>query len=237
MNGLVFDLDDTLLPERDWILSGFNAVETRLRSRGIRIGRVNGIEKMLAAYASDSAHVFDALAQDPEIGVEPRDRASLVSDCVRTYREHLPSLSLSPDVRELLVWARQRLRVAIATAGHPSSQRAKIAATGLEELVDVILYGDGLPDEHIKPDTRWFLKVADLLSVSPTECLHVGDNPRKDFVPAKAVGMTTVRIRTAGGVYAHLEGPGIDYEVSDVTQLRDVIESFVAHTLRSERGS
>jgi putative hydrolase of the HAD superfamily len=139
------------------------------------------------------------------------------------YREHDPSLSLSCEVRELLVWARRRMLTAIATAGYPLSQRAKVAATGLEELVDVVMYANDLPYEHVKPDVRWFLKAADLLRVRPDDCVHVGDNPNKDFIAAKDVGMTTVRVRAAGGIYSHIEGPAVDYEISHVPQLREVL--------------
>jgi putative hydrolase of the HAD superfamily len=47
-----------------------------------------------------------------------------------------------------------------------------------------------------KPDVRLFLRACEDLGVAPDECIMVGDRIDNDIVPAKLLGMRTVRIRT-----------------------------------------
>lgn len=47
-----------------------------------------------------------------------------------------------------------------------------------------------------KPDVRLFLRACADLDVEPAECVMVGDRIDNDIVPAKLLGMRTVRIRT-----------------------------------------
>jgi putative hydrolase of the HAD superfamily len=199
MKGVIFDLDDTLVLERDWMASGYDAVASSLCSRGVQVAHQVLVAKMFTAYDSDGSHVFNRLIEDTELAVPQGQWSPIVADCIRTYREHTPSLALAAGVEDLLVWTRGRFRTAIATAGHPTSQRAKITAAGLTDLVDEILYADALPAPFLKPHTRWFAHAAKLLGCRPEDCVHVGDNPDKDFSPAKELGMMTVRVVPAKG--------------------------------------
>jgi HAD superfamily hydrolase (TIGR01662 family) len=47
-----------------------------------------------------------------------------------------------------------------------------------------------------KPDVRLFLRACEELGVRPEDCIMVGDRIDNDVVPAKLLGMKTVRIRT-----------------------------------------
>jgi HAD superfamily hydrolase (TIGR01549 family) len=47
-----------------------------------------------------------------------------------------------------------------------------------------------------KPDPRYFKQVLKKAGVMPEESIMVGDRIDKDIIPAKQIGMTTVRIRT-----------------------------------------
>jgi HAD superfamily hydrolase (TIGR01662 family) len=47
-----------------------------------------------------------------------------------------------------------------------------------------------------KPDPRLFLRACEDLGVEPSECIMVGDRIDNDIVPAKLLGMRTIRIRT-----------------------------------------
>ena len=47
-----------------------------------------------------------------------------------------------------------------------------------------------------KPDVRLFLHACEALGVAPEECIMVGDRIDCDIVPAKQLGMRTVRLRT-----------------------------------------
>jgi FMN phosphatase YigB (HAD superfamily) len=46
-----------------------------------------------------------------------------------------------------------------------------------------------------KPDPGYLQQIADACAVEPAECLMVGDRIDKDVVPARELGMKTIRIR------------------------------------------
>jgi FMN phosphatase YigB (HAD superfamily) len=64
-----------------------------------------------------------------------------------------------------------------------------------------------------KPDPRYYEQVAKGCGVDPCECIMVGDRLDKDVVPARQVGMKTIRIRV--GILRGQE-PRIPFEVPDV---------------------
>ena len=67
---------------------------------------------------------------------------------------------------------------------------ADLAAQGLTDLLDEVLYTSDLP--HSKPHPSVFLEIASRLGVQPVECVMVGDNMLADVSGALDVGMRAV---------------------------------------------
>jgi HAD superfamily hydrolase (TIGR01549 family) len=55
-----------------------------------------------------------------------------------------------------------------------------------------------------KPDTRYYEQICIRAGVDPNQCIMVGDRIDKDVIPAKAIGMKTVFIRS--GIYKNQKG-------------------------------
>ena len=64
-----------------------------------------------------------------------------------------------------------------------------------------------------KPDPRYYEQIAQACGVAPAECIMVGDRIDKDVIPARQVGMKTIRIRL--GLHKRQE-PRIPDESPDV---------------------
>ena len=83
-------------------------------------------------------------------------------------------------------------RLGVVTNGRPDIQARKIAALGLEPLVDTIVlaadHGLGLG----KPEPAPFLDACQALGVTPSQTVFVGDDLRCDITGAHAVGMKTI---------------------------------------------
>src|SRR5262245_997772 len=91
-NGVVvFDLDDTLYPERAFVQSGFRAVG-RYIERNFGTDVYERSSELLATGADDP---FGGIIA--EFGL-PLGKSQLVN----VYRTHIPELALAEDVRELL---------------------------------------------------------------------------------------------------------------------------------------
>lgn len=67
-----------------------------------------------------------------------------------------------------------------------------------------------------KPDPRFFEKVAQELGLPPVDLVAIGNDFRKDILPAKAAGMATVLVSDAGDVSS---GNTVDLIVPSLTHL------------------
>lgn len=212
----MFDVDDTLYLETDYVASGFGAVDAHLRvDRGI-MGFLESATRRFAAGARGD--VFDLALAD--LGVE--DARQLVPDLVTTYREHAPSITLLADARAALDRCSARGRVAVITDGPEASQRAKVVALDLARwawpIVLTAAYGDG----YGKPNRRAFSDVA--AAHGDTQLAYVADNPAKDFVAPAQLGWRTVRLRRIGGLHAAVpSGTDVEHEITDLDHLDDVL--------------
>lgn len=185
---VIFDLDDTLYRERRYALSGFAAVSRelsarygigahdafRILARALRSGRrQQGFQDLCERYALDYAEV-------------PR--------LVHLSRMHRPRLRLPRVTSDVLATVRRAQPTAVLTNGLPSVQVRKVAALGLEPLVDCVVYASEHGTGLGKPDPAPFLAVCARLGVHPRECVFVGNDPATDIAGARAVGMKTIRI-------------------------------------------
>jgi putative hydrolase of the HAD superfamily len=193
---VVFDLDDTLYLERDFVRSGFAAVDAWLGAHhGVNEFQAHAWELFLAGRRGD---VFDQTL--PMIGVEPRPE--LIRRLIEVYREHTPQIRLEPAAPDLLAALDGRCRLALLTDGYHDTQRRKIAALGLDAWCDPVVCTDRWGRAHWKPSPRGFLHIQEALEAAPERCIYVADNPAKDFRAPKALGWRTLRVRHPQGEHA-----------------------------------
>jgi putative hydrolase of the HAD superfamily len=82
------------------------------------------------------------------------------------------------------------------TDGVPAIQAAKLAATGLDRLLPVVVVTDALGGRALrKPHPAGLLAVAERLRVPAGRLLVIGDRPGKDVAVAAAVGARAIRVR------------------------------------------
>ncbi|OCP10114.1 MULTISPECIES: HAD family hydrolase [unclassified Ensifer] len=221
---LVFDLDDTLYLERDFVASGFKAVATWLAGHAGIEGFAAHCEAAVAG--GHSGHVFDAALA--AMGVDAD--ASLVAQLVAVYRGHEPKIHLAADARRFL--ARSGVgRRAIITDGPAATQQAKVKALGLETLVDLVVFTDDWGREFWKPHARAFETIEAWAQVKPGDLVYIADNPLKDFVTPRSRGWHTVMVarearihNTAAPDAAHRA----DTQISDFDELEDALRAFDA---------
>jgi putative hydrolase of the HAD superfamily len=192
---VVFDLDDTLFDELDFVRSGYAAVAAVVRER----------------YDHDSAQLLDErLAAGRLAGAfqEVVQRAGLpeaaLSLMVETYRGHRPTIRPRPGARAALECIKRRDGVVgCITDGRSSTQRNKVAALGLEDLLSPLLISE--ETGHGKPDPHNFLELMRL--VPAREYWYVADNPAKDFIAPNGLGWTTVGVDSPRGVHPGAAAP------------------------------
>jgi putative hydrolase of the HAD superfamily len=195
---IVFDLDDTLYLERDFVRSGFRAVEALLGRRGF-------FEAAWRRFrAGERGTIFDGALAD--LGV-CRTR-SLIRRLVARYRTHPARIRLCRDAARFLRRPPQA-HLAIISDGPLAAQRTKVRALRLRGLVHAVVLTARLGQRYAKPHPRAFRTVMRRFRASPADCLYVADNPAKDFDAPRALGWRFVRLRRAGGLHANVASPGI----------------------------
>lgn len=217
---LVLDLDDTLFPEREYVHSGFRAVDEWLQSSRVATGFAETAWRLFEA--GRRGKVFDEALQLLDVLSTP----SLIADMIGVYRAHEPKLSLFSDAVEILEWARSRVNLALITDGYADVQRKKIRALGLERLISCRIVTDELGTEFWKPSPEPFRRVMAAFPGTGDGYVYVGDNPRKDFIGARKLGWRTVRVRRTGGEHNHYEpssAEAADVEVPDLLALRQLL--------------
>ncbi len=192
VKSIVFDLDDTLYPERDYVVSGFRHVANYLaKEYGLHANEVFHL-LMNDFDAGLRGKNFDALVE--KIGI--KGHVSVVPELVREYRRHMPSMKLPDISKEVIAALKERgVLVGIVTDGHIESQRNKVDSLELATLMDAIVYTDVWGRDFWKPHPRGFIEICRLLEVEAKEAVYVADNPEKDFKGAKDYGMYTIQLR------------------------------------------
>lgn len=222
LQAIVFDLDDTLYPEREYVYSGFQAVADWVETH-LGISRDVAFMEFWQIFSEGNrGNVFDLWLISH--GITPE---SFVPQMVKVYREHYPCIKPYPDVLSLLPRLRQLYRLGLVTDGRISDQQKKLEALGLASYFDAIVFSSALGEGITKLSTRPFKEVLKRLRVCGSEAVYIGDNPLKDFLGANAVGMWTVRVRRLDGLYSEFTPPSKEYaphiEIRSLSDLETVL--------------
>lgn len=218
IKAVVFDLDDTLYPEYDYVLSGFSAVAKEMKRL---YGLDNAEAEMTRLFSEEQRNVFGRILDAHGIRYEKSDIANLAD----IYRNHEPNISLPDESARTLKSLRHLgYKLGVITDGRAVQQHKKIAALGLGNLVDEIVVTDELGEGCGKPNPRAFTFVASALGIDAAQMMYVGDNPKKDFAVKKFLPITTVRV--SGGLYSdceYMDGILPDYTVNNLCDIQGVL--------------
>ncbi len=206
IRGLVFDIDDTLYDEIDYVRSGFAHVAREAEGPEVTAAT---LERwlMTSFEAGVRGDAFDRLLEAyPSIATRT-SKAHMID----VYRLHEPDIRLDPGVDGLLSDLHARgISLAILSDGAPEGQRAKVRALGLERWFAPIVLTGSLGAAHAKPATAGFDAIGRDWGLGPSELAYVADNPAKDFAGPRRLGWTTIRLRHARQLRSTLETCGFD---------------------------
>lgn len=202
----IFDLDDTLYPERTFVESGFKAVAAMLASK-FSWDKQQSLSHMLDTLQQNGrGAVFNDLLRSHGLM-----SARLVQDCVQTYRQHLPEISLPPASRTLLDANRGR-NMYLVTDGNKDVQARKVRALGLDPYFKKVFITHCFGVRNAKPSTYCFDLIRKIEGCAWSDMAYIGDNPAKDFVNLNPLGVLTVRVMTGEHAGA-MAMPGFDARV------------------------
>jgi len=215
----VFDVDDTLYDEIDYVRSGFAHVASL--GQGSEVSAATLERWLLDAFESGvrGDTIDRMLASFPSVAARVTR-----SELIDAYRAHAPEIHLDPATYRLLDDVRDRpFRLAVLSDGPPASQRSKVIALGLDRWFDPIVLTGTLGPGYAKPATGGFEQIARAWGMPGHALVYVADNPEKDFAGPRSLGWTTIRLRHARQLRHSVEpvddASSPDLEIHSLTEL------------------
>ena len=216
---VVFDLDDTLYKEIDYLKSAYREIASLVYPilKSDYEDEDTVYHWMMENY-QQGRNVFDELLHYPL----PYEKQELL----RIYREHKPAISLSEEAVEVLEALKKEGHVlGLITDGRSLTQRNKIGALGLDKYIEPSLILISEETGFCKPSLESFQYVMKLYP--GVSYVYVGDNPQKDFYGPNQLGWMTICLKNDGRNIHPQEEVGEAYRaqvsIENLKEIKDIL--------------
>ncbi len=202
---VIFDLDDTLYDEFDFVKSGYKAVADYL---SVKYNYAYSIilDNMLERYRTNGRdNLFDYILKKYNI-----QNNGIIKKLLGIYRSHTPSIRLYEDAVSVLKKLKaMKIKTGLITDGIKIAQQTKVMSLGLDEIMDHIVFTDDLGPKNGKLLVLPFELMCGVLEVEYIDSCYIGDNPSKDFLGPNKLNMTSIRLKR--GMYKDVTPNDINY--------------------------
>ncbi|MGL5933444.1 MAG: HAD family hydrolase [Cetobacterium sp.] len=197
---IIFDLDDTLISEREYIKSGFDIIALEL-SKKYKVEFVLIREEMDKLFLEDSKNLFNRVLDKFNCDYDQDYIISLI----KLYRNHTPKIKLYDDAKKILEYLKDNgYSMGLITDGYKESQRKKIEVLDIQKYFEQIIVTDELGREFWKPSKVPYSLMKENFRCDYKDMVYIGDNIQKDFVTANCLGIETIQIVRENGVYINI---------------------------------
>lgn len=205
--GFIFDLDDTLFDEADFLISSFTAIASELARLYPGIVDPDRVRDILTGAHGNPFDVLRAWLPD-----EVTQDQIWMRDI---YRTHIPSISLLPGARQVLDTLKgYGAPVGIITDGRTVTQTNKIKALGLDSIIPPahILISEATGADKSTPVP---FELMEHVIPGMDRYVYFGDNPAKDIIAPRSRGWLTVQVIDRGrNIHPQPAIPAPDLRVS-----------------------
>jgi putative hydrolase of the HAD superfamily len=217
VRAILFDLDETLIPEDGPLESAYLAVVRELHRPDAGAEEVAALRSELRAVwareapAPDYRARVNVSASDGLIATFAGDGAerAAIRDFLprfqaaafggedglleRWRRVRWQSQTVYPGAHEILRALRGRYRLGLVSNGASDLQRTKLARTGLAGCFDAVVVSSDVGTG--KPDPTVFLAALDALGATPDQAVMIGNDRERDVDGAEAAGIRALWVR------------------------------------------
>lgn len=219
---IVFDLDDTLYNELDYLISAYEEISKYLSAKlKYTISKKEIFDEMYSLYKL-KRNAFVEILEKYKI----QDITS--DDLLSWYRNHIPKIELDKTVENLLNDLKGKgFRLGIITDGRSVQQRNKIISLNVEKYFEHIIISEEFGTE--KPNIKNF----DFFEKLYPNCkyIYIGDNIKKDFIAGNKLGWTTICLLD-NGRNIHKQRFNFEkeflpnYRISNLNEILNIIEKI-----------
>jgi len=203
-DAVLFDLDGTLVSERDGVERSRAAVAALIRDHGHDVSDAQysraaqqAIDDALAANHGSWPATFSRLEAIRRALIANDVPTHLAQPCEQVYkRERMANLALLPDAREILDLVQARGPLGLISNGDSAEQREKIRRCSLTGYFDPLLISDDLG--VAKPEPAIFERALSALGVPAQRAVYIGNSFANDIEGGAAVGLDTIWLNERG---------------------------------------
>ena len=208
---IVFDLDDTLYNEIDFVKSGLRAVSTLFNNSS---DTYNSLMSIFNQYGSGKVFNHYLSTHPSSIKLE---------DCIEKYQQHYPAIALSSMVEDVLNKLSSSFSLGLLTDGNPVTQKNKFQALGLSAYFDFIVFSG----EHqlSKPDQRLFKMFENHYS-NNNDFYYIADNLNKDFIAPNQLGWTSIQVKNPVGIYRNAIAKDFQLPKKTISSINELLGIF-----------
>jgi putative hydrolase of the HAD superfamily len=211
---IVFDLDDTLYNEIDFVKSGFLEVSKYLDKKNY----IKIYNKMLEIFETEgSGKIFNKI-------LDKNNSTVNIQKLINIYRFHRPNISLSEQNRILLENLSQdkNIKLSLISDSDYLMQKNKFLALKLDKYIKNPIFTD-FYQTH-KPEEKAFKIVMQEFGLN-NNFYYIADNPKKDFLAPNNLQWTTIRYKNKLGIYKNIENTA-DFEISNLTEIKNIFDKM-----------
>lgn len=212
---IIFDMDDTLYPEREFVLSGYKAVSKYvLKKYGVFI------EDELQRRFSEGQRgdLFSTVFNDLGVPFTEEEIKALVA----IYRNHRPRIRPYADAGLIKEFKKAGYKIALLSDGWKDVQKKKWHALGLQKNFDFTVFSDDFGLQFWKPHEKPFRYICEQAGVQPRDAVYIADNPFKDFIAPNKLAMHSLRIKRFKGEYSQAlvedKSMNAEYEIESISE-------------------
>jgi len=178
---IVFDLDDTLYNEVDYLRSAYMKFAKELEP--------DSWQQLFAHIFSlyrNKLDAFEYISTTYNIAKQ---------DLISSYHNHIPHIKPFDGVLKTFERIKSRnAKLAIITDGRKLTQMQKIEALGLTPYIDHIVISEEIGSE--KPEEKNYRAIEERFN--KTSYYYIADNVKKDFVTPNRLGWRTIALMDQG---------------------------------------
>jgi len=173
----IFDLDDTLFYEIDFLISAYKEIARTLGDENLYITMFQWFQEEIDVFAK----------------IETLYKVSKIV-LIHQYRQHNPTIVLNDGAEFLLKeLKREGHYLGLISDGRSLTQRNKLKALRIENLFDKIIISEEFGSS--KPDERNF---ETFTTENVDSYYYIADNTKKDFLVPNSLGWTSICLLDSG---------------------------------------
>ncbi|MEK6969462.1 MAG: HAD-IA family hydrolase [Nanoarchaeota archaeon] len=219
IKAVLFDLDNTLIDFMVMKRRCTEAAVSAMIDAGLGMSKKKAYTLMFELYERHGIEDSTIYQKFLQKYVHKVDYKILSAGVVAYRKVRAAQLVPYPQVRATLIALKSKgLKLGVVSDAPKMQAWLRLTEMSLVEFFDVVL---GFEDTgELKPSSAPFKKALLRMKVKASEVVFIGDNPHRDIVGAKKVGMKTV-LAKYGGCKSK---SGADWEIKGIGELLKIVK-------------